>query len=76
MHEIGHAMGLLHNTVNNGFMNTTDVIAASATPPANPFPNNVIFSYADDDKRRLRHYPDIHVRPGGPHSELPACLIQ
>lgn len=65
VHEIGHAMGLLHNTVNNGFMNTTDVIAASATPPANPFPNNVIFSYADDDKRRLRHYPDIHVRPGG-----------
>ncbi|MBK8853227.1 MAG: hypothetical protein IPN10_03750 [Saprospiraceae bacterium] len=65
VHEIGHAMGLFHNTVNNGFMNTTDVIASSATPPVTPFPNNIIFSYADDDKRRLRHYPDIHVRPGG-----------
>ncbi|MBK7007966.1 MAG: matrixin family metalloprotease [Saprospiraceae bacterium] len=65
VHEIGHAMGLFHNTVNNGLMNTTDVIANSANPPANPFPNNVIFSFAEDDKRRLRHYPDMHVRPGG-----------
>ncbi|HRD07410.1 MAG: matrixin family metalloprotease [Saprospiraceae bacterium] len=65
VHEIGHAMGLFHNAVNNCIMNTTDVIASSANPPATPFPNNVIFSFAEDDKRRLRHYPDMHVRPGG-----------
>jgi hypothetical protein len=64
IHEIGHAMGLYHNTVDNGFMNTTDVIAASATP-ANPFPNNIQWSHATDDQKRLRHMPDIYVRPGG-----------
>ena len=64
VHELGHAMGLFHNTVDNGFMNTTDVIAASATP-TNPFPNNIKWNYADDDLKRLRHYPDIFVRPGG-----------
>ncbi|MGH6630263.1 MAG: hypothetical protein ACREB3_11080, partial [Burkholderiales bacterium] len=64
VHEIGHAMGLFHNTVDNGFMNTTDVIAASGTP-ATPFPNNIKWSHASDDQARLRHYPDPFVRPGG-----------
>ena len=64
IHEIGHAMGLYHNTVDLGFMNTTDVIAASATS-ANPFPNNIKWSFAGNDQRSLRHYPDIYVRPGG-----------
>jgi len=64
IHEIGHAMGLYHNTVDLGFMNTTDVIADKATP-TNPFPNNIKWSFASDDQRRLRHYPDIYVRPGG-----------
>lgn len=64
VHEIGHAMGLYHNTVDMGVMNTTDVIAASATP-ANPFPNNIQWSHASDDQKRLRHFPDIWIRPGG-----------
>lgn len=64
VHETGHAMGLYHNTADNGFLNTTDVIAASATP-ANPFPNNILWAYAPDDQKRLRHMPDIYVRPGG-----------
>lgn len=64
VHETGHAMGLYHNTVDNGYLNTTDVIAASATA-ANPFPNNIQWSYAPDDQKRLRHMPDIYVRPGG-----------
>lgn len=63
VHEIGHAMGLFHTTVDNGFMNTTDVIAASATP-ANPFPNNIKWNYADVNLRQLRHYSDMFVRPG------------
>lgn len=64
VHEIGHAMGLFHNTVDNGFMNTTDVIAASANS-AQPFPDNVRWAFAPDDAHRLRHMPDISVRPGG-----------
>ncbi len=64
VHEIGHAMGLFHNSTDNGFMNTTDVIAASASSAA-PFPDNVMWSFAPDDAHRLRHMPDIRVRPGG-----------
>ncbi|MBI5328604.1 MAG: hypothetical protein HZB80_10015 [Deltaproteobacteria bacterium] len=63
VHETGHAMCLYHNTVDNGYMNTTPDIAASA--PAGTFPNNIQWSYAADDQKRLRHMPDIYVRPGG-----------
>lgn len=64
VHELGHALGLFHNTVDNGFMNTTDVIAGNATSTT-PFPNNIKWAFADDDLKRLRHYPDIFIRPGG-----------
>jgi hypothetical protein len=64
VHELGHAFGLFHNTVDLGFMNTTDVIAAAATPTT-PFPNNIKWAFANDDLKRLRHYPDIFIRPGG-----------
>ena len=64
VHELGHAFGLYHNTVDNGFMNTTDTIAASAVPPQQ-FPQNVRWSWAADDAKRLRHMPDMWVRPGG-----------
>jgi hypothetical protein len=64
VHEIGHAMGLYHNTVDNGFMNTTDVIASNAVPPEQ-FPDNIQWSHAPDDQKRLRHMPDLWVRPGG-----------
>lgn len=65
VHEIGHAMGLYHNTIDLGIMNTTDVIAASSVGTPTPFPNNIQWSHAADDQRRLRHLPDMHVRPGG-----------
>lgn len=64
VHETGHAMGLYHNTVDMGIMNTTDVIAAGAVPPVQ-FPNNVRWAFANDDQKRLRHLPDMWVRPGG-----------
>jgi hypothetical protein len=64
VHEIGHAMGLYHNTIDTGFMNTTDVIASNAVPPEQ-FPNNIQWSHAPDDQKRLRHMPDLWVRPGG-----------
>lgn len=66
VHETGHAMGLYHNTADNGFMNTTNVIAANSLAPGSPaFPANVQWSYNGDDAMRLRHMPDIYVRPGG-----------
>ena len=64
VHEMGHAMGLYHNTSDFGFMNTTDVIAASAST-TKPFPDNVQWGFSDDDAHRLRHMPDLRVRPGG-----------
>jgi hypothetical protein len=63
LHEIGHAMGLQHNVADFGVMNTTDVLAKRATRPA--FPENALWSFATDDRHRLRHLPDIWVRPGG-----------
>jgi hypothetical protein len=64
IHECGHAMGLYHNSVDNGFMNTTPAIVGSATA-ANPFPGNIQWTFAADDAKRLRHMPDPWVRPGG-----------
>ena len=64
VHEIGHAMGLLHNPTDNGFMNTTGEIARSAVPPQS-FPENILWSHARQDQLRLRHMPDIWIRPGG-----------
>lgn len=60
VHEIGHAMGLYHNTADNGFMNTTGTIALSA----GTFPANVLWAFNGADQRRLRHMPDPWVRPG------------
>lgn len=64
VHEFGHALGLQHNTIDLGYMNTTDVIAATGTT-ANPFPNNIKWSFANNDLERLRHWPDVFIRPGG-----------
>jgi hypothetical protein len=63
LHEVGHAMGLQHNVADFGVMNTTDVLARRATQPA--FPANALWSFAPDDRHRLRHLPDPWVRPGG-----------
>jgi len=63
-HEIGHAMGLGHKLSGTSFMRPTDGIADSATPDL-PFPGNIAWSYAPEDEHRLRHWPDIIVRPGG-----------
>lgn len=60
VHEIGHAMGLYHNTADNGFMNTTGVIASSS----GTFPGNIQWSFNAADSKRLRHMPDPWVRPG------------
>jgi hypothetical protein len=64
IHELGHALGLYHNTTDNGFMNTTDVIARRAHPQR-PFPQNIRWACSPDDEKLLRHMPDMWVRPGG-----------
>lgn len=62
VHEIGHAMGLVHNPASNGFMHTTPDIAANG---GGTFPENIVWNFHRDDARRLNHWPDICVRPGG-----------
>ena len=66
VHELGHALGLnRHNTIDLGFMNTSDAIAAAGNTGQTPFPDNIKWAFADDDLRRLRHRSDMYIRPGG-----------
>jgi hypothetical protein len=66
VHEIAHAMGLYHNTADNGYLCTTDVIADRSLDPGSlAFPANIQWAYNASDAKRLRHMPDIYVRPGG-----------
>jgi hypothetical protein len=61
MHELGHAMGLLHRFHGRTFMQGLIYIAAQ-TPN---FPDSLDFEYDAEDELRLLHFPDIWVRPGG-----------
>lgn len=63
VHELGHALGLYHNSQDFGFMCTSDVISNGATP-GNPFPGNIQWSFHPDNLKQLRHYPDPFIRPG------------
>ena len=64
VHEVGHAMGLGHSISGFAFMRPTGDIARDA-PAEMPFPTNIVWSYSPPDTHRLRHWPDIVVRPGG-----------
>ncbi|MFT6387320.1 MAG: hypothetical protein ACJAUP_000691 [Cellvibrionaceae bacterium] len=75
VHEIGHALGLYHNAADNGFMNTTGVVANSP----GVFPGNIQWSFNSQDAKRLRHMPDPWVRPGmipfgSPYNSAPISL--
>lgn len=61
---MGHVFNLSHNSSNLGFMNTTDEIARSATATS-PFPENILWDFAESDQKRLRHWSDMFIRPGG-----------
>jgi hypothetical protein len=65
VHEIGHAMSLEHNLNNQQFMDTSDTLAQAGERSPPSFPDNIKWSFADDDIRRLKHWPDVFVRPGG-----------
>jgi hypothetical protein len=80
VHEIGHALNLEHNFSTAGFMATTDAIReiaerrrtrTAAAKGAKADPNakldvlkEIEWQFAPDDLERLRHWPDIVVRPG------------
>jgi Matrixin len=64
LHETGHAMGLEHNSDGFHYMRPTEDIAKAASADQ-PFPANLDWSFAPEDVHRLRHWPDIVVRPGG-----------
>jgi len=74
VHEIGHAMGLTHQSqdaVHLGFM-TPLASARKTVALADPtgadrerFIDALHWSFAPQDALRLKHWPDISVRPGG-----------
>jgi len=64
VHELGHAMSLLHRFHGADFMQALIQIASQSTQDA-PFPENLSFRFDPRDEQRLRHHPDIWVRPGG-----------
>src|SRR5262249_53427007 len=64
LHEMGHAMGLGHNAGGFHLMQVTEEIARGASAEK-PFPANIEWSFDPKDEHRLRHWPDIVVRPGG-----------
>lgn len=71
-HELGHALGLHHESDTPYFMTTTSGLAGLGTE-ATPFPNNIIYEFSPESRRRLQHLPDPEVRPGGPfRPERPA----
>jgi hypothetical protein len=65
VHEIGHAIMMFHpsSTTGNHIMQVTPQIAANAVPPLQ-FPNNIEWAFSSEDQLRLRHLPDVVVRPG------------
>jgi len=69
IHEIGHAMGLTHNQGTGTFMNTTDQL----TSPR--FPNNINWRFTPDNEDKLKHFPDLLVRPGNAPVNIPMASL-
>lgn len=65
VHEIGHALMMFHpaSTTGNHIMQVTPQIAANVVAPVQ-FPDNIEWAFLVEDQRRLRHLPDVVVRPG------------
>ena len=71
VHEIGHAMGLPHNVNTQTFMDDTITLANSGEKGLSKFPTNIRWEFAEDDVRRIHHWPEIYIRPGGlPYPDL------
>lgn len=61
VHEIGHAMGLPHAGSGTSFMARTRDVAGYPGPML----DSIQWGFSSYDARRLKHWPDICVRPGG-----------
>ncbi|KAH7144184.1 hypothetical protein B0J13DRAFT_554787 [Dactylonectria estremocensis] len=64
LHELGHAFGLYHTEADHSFMARTANILRDSTDTA-PFDSQITWNYSSEDLKRLRHFPDAYVRPGG-----------
>ncbi len=64
-HELGHAMGLAHNFRGLGIMQGLHLIADTLRERRKTFPDDILLEFDEHDAHRLRHAPDIWVRPGG-----------
>ncbi|TWF74722.1 hypothetical protein FHX44_11604 [Pseudonocardia hierapolitana] len=68
VHELGHALNLIHEEsegiAGTTFMTTTPTIVAAGTA-TQPFPTNITWDFHPTNKHRIKHWPDIYVRPGG-----------
>jgi hypothetical protein len=66
VHEIGHCLGLSHNTWKNSYyMNNCLDQIRYYQKNGHGFPDNLTFEFHPDNIKRLNHCPDIVVRPGG-----------
>lgn len=63
-HELGHALGLYHNPGDSGIMEPIDSVTVRS-PGGVLRPDSLAPRLAAADILRLRHLPDLHVRPGG-----------
>ncbi len=63
IHEISHAMGLLDDNETPMIMCQTDGLPLESN--GKKFPGNINWFFSPDDQHRLRHMPDIWLRPGG-----------
>ncbi|KAK3348649.1 hypothetical protein B0T25DRAFT_608778 [Lasiosphaeria hispida] len=63
-HELGHAFGLYHTDADHSFLSRTVTILSNSTASA-PFDTKITWNYSPADLKRLRHFPDPYVRPGG-----------
>jgi hypothetical protein len=64
VHEVAHAMGLYHNHVGFGLTEQIEALAGDS-PFRRLSPDDLEPRFVADDVFRLRHLPDIQVRPGG-----------
>lgn len=64
VHEVGHAMGLYHNHLGCGIMETLSGLAERSTPSGLAAEVRLP-AFEAGDVLRLRHLPDLFVRPGG-----------
>jgi hypothetical protein len=66
LHEVGHTMSLTHPTKHpvNHIMETSMNVGCTATK-SRRYPDNINWFFSLEDQKKLRHLPDIAVRPGG-----------